>query len=103
TLLRPRLRSTLSLHDALPISHQASSVAYTVRADVRGRYEVGPLVVRLTDPFGLCELTRSFASIDRLTVIPQVLQLPAIRLAGERSEEHTSELQSRSDLVRRLL
>jgi uncharacterized protein (DUF58 family) len=88
---------TLMLEDRLPYAlgsrprlvlerlagHQASSVTYTVRADVRGRYEVGPLVVRLTDPFGLCELTRSFPSIDRLTVIPQVVPLPAIRLAGE--------------------
>jgi uncharacterized protein (DUF58 family) len=63
--------------------HQASSVAYTVRADVRGRYEVGPLVVRLTDPFGLCELVRAFPSVDRLTVIPQVVPLPQVRLAGE--------------------
>ncbi len=58
-------------------------MAYTVRADVRGRYEVGPLVVRLTDPFGLCELTRSFPSVDKLTVIPQVVALPSVRLAGE--------------------
>jgi uncharacterized protein (DUF58 family) len=64
-------------------AHQASSVAYTVRADVRGRYPVGPLVIRLTDPFGLCELNRSFPSIDRLTVIPQVVPLPTVRLAGE--------------------
>jgi uncharacterized protein (DUF58 family) len=88
---------TLLLEDRLPYAlgsrprlvlerlgaHQASSVAYTVRADVRGRYEMGPLVVRLTDPFGLCELTRSFPSVDRLTVIPQVVQLPVVRLAGE--------------------
>ncbi|WP_328478986.1 DUF58 domain-containing protein [Actinoplanes sp. NBC_00393] len=64
-------------------AHQASSVAYTVRADVRGRYPIGPLMVRLTDPFGLCELTRSFPSVDRLTVIPQVVALPRVRLAGE--------------------
>jgi uncharacterized protein (DUF58 family) len=64
-------------------AHQASSVGYTVRADVRGRYEIGPLVVRLTDPFGLCELIRSFPSIDRLTVVPQVSPLPTVRLAGE--------------------
>ena len=64
-------------------AHQASSVAYTVRADVRGRYPIGPLMVRLTDPFGLCELTRSFPSVDKLTVIPQVLPLPRVRLAGE--------------------
>jgi uncharacterized protein (DUF58 family) len=88
---------TMMLEDRLPYAlgsrprlvlerlgaHQASSVAYSVRADVRGRYEVGPLVVRLTDPFGLCELTRSFATVDRLTVIPQVVPLPAVRLAGE--------------------
>lgn len=64
-------------------AHQASSVAYTVRADIRGRYSIGPLMVRLTDPFGLCELTRSFPSIDKLTVIPQVSALPRVRLAGE--------------------
>jgi uncharacterized protein (DUF58 family) len=88
---------TLMLEDRLPYAlgsrprvvlerlgaHQASSVAYTVRADVRGRYPVGPLVIRLTDPFGLCELNRSFPSVDRLTVIPQVVSLPAVRLAGE--------------------
>ena len=88
---------TLLLEDRLPYAlgsrprvvlerlgaHQASSVAYTVRADVRGRYPVGPLVIRLTDPFGLCELTRSFPGVDRLTVIPQVVPLPAVRLAGE--------------------
>ena len=88
---------TLLLEDRLPYAlgsrprvvlerlgaHQASSVAYTVRADVRGRYDVGPLVVRLTDPFGLCELTRSFPSTDHLTVIPQVTPLPSVRLAGE--------------------
>ncbi|PRY30093.1 DUF58 domain-containing protein [Pseudosporangium ferrugineum] len=88
---------TLLLEDRLPYAlgsrprvvlerlgaHMASSVAYTVRADVRGRYPVGPLVIRLTDPFGLCELTRSFPSVDRLTVIPQVVPLPSVRLAGE--------------------
>ena len=88
---------TLLLEDRLPYAlgsrprvvlerlgaHQASSVAYTVRADVRGRYPIGPLVIRLTDPFGLCELTRSFPSVDRLTVIPQVVPLPTVRLAGE--------------------
>lgn len=88
---------TLLLEDRLPYAlgsrprvvlerlgaNQASSVAYTVRADVRGRYEVGPLVVRLTDPFGLCELTRSFPSVDKLTVVPQVVPLPTVRLTGE--------------------
>lgn len=88
---------TLLLEDRLPYAlgsrprlvlerlgaHQASAVAYTVRADVRGRYDVGPLVVRLTDPFGLCEMTRAFPSVEKLTVIPQVTPLPSVRLAGE--------------------
>ncbi|GIH04743.1 membrane protein [Rhizocola hellebori] len=88
---------TLLLEDKLPYalgsrprlvldrlgSQQASSVAYTVRAELRGRYQVGPLTLRMTDPFGLCEMTRSFPSSDRLTVIPQVTPLQLVRLAGE--------------------
>jgi uncharacterized protein (DUF58 family) len=57
-------------------------VRYPIRSDVRGRYRVGPLRLRLTDPFGLVELTRSFTSVDRLTVVPAVQPLPAITLAG---------------------
>ncbi|MEU7822305.1 DUF58 domain-containing protein [Catellatospora sp. NPDC049133] len=90
---------TLLLEDRLPYAlgsrprlvlerlgaQQASSVAYTVRAELRGRYEVGPLTLRMTDPFGLCELTRSFPSADRLTVIPNVSALQLVRLAGEYS------------------
>ena len=33
------------------------TVSYQVRSDVRGRFEVGPMKVRLSDPFGLVELT----------------------------------------------
>jgi uncharacterized protein (DUF58 family) len=58
-------------------------VSYPVRADVRGRYRVGPLSVRLTDPFGLVELTRSFASTDELVVTPTVFPLPEVRLGGD--------------------
>jgi uncharacterized protein (DUF58 family) len=86
-LLEDRLPYALGSRPRLVLerlgAHQASSVAYTVRADVRGRYEVGPLIVRLTDPFGLCELTRAFPSVDKLTVIPQIHPLNSIRLAGE--------------------
>jgi uncharacterized protein (DUF58 family) len=57
-------------------------VRYPVRSDVRGRYRVGPLRLRLTDPFGLVELTRSFTATDRLTVVPAVQPLPTVNLAG---------------------
>ncbi|MEV5018341.1 DUF58 domain-containing protein [Streptomyces sp. NPDC053780] len=58
-------------------------VSYRVRSDLRGRYPLGPLQLRLTDPFGLCELTRSFSTHDTLTVIPRVEALPPVRLSGE--------------------
>ncbi|GHJ98350.1 DUF58 domain-containing protein [Streptomyces sp. NPDC003753] len=58
-------------------------VSYRVRSDLRGRYPLGPLQLRLTDPFGMCELTRSFSTYDTLTVIPRVEPLPPVRFAGE--------------------
>ncbi|MGW5677151.1 DUF58 domain-containing protein [Streptomyces sp. NPDC003860] len=58
-------------------------VSYRVRSDLRGRYPLGPLQLRLTDPFGMCELTRSFSAFDVLTVIPHTEQLPPVQLAGE--------------------
>ena len=86
-LLEDRLPYALGTRPRLVLERlgrrQASAVAYTVRADVRGKYELGPLVVRLTDPFGLCELTRAFPTVDRLMVIPQVVTLPQVRMAGE--------------------
>src|SRR6266536_3850780 len=86
-LLEDRLPYALGSRPRLVLERlgrrQASSVAYSVRADIRGRYEIGPLVVRLTDPYGLCELARAFPSVDKLTVTPTVVPLPSIRLAGE--------------------
>lgn len=58
-------------------------VTYTVRSDVRGRYQLGPLSLRLTDPFGMCELQRAFTSRDTLVVTPQVHPLPVVSLSGE--------------------
>ncbi|MFE7772312.1 DUF58 domain-containing protein [Streptomyces sp. NPDC057445] len=58
-------------------------VSYRVRSDLRGRYPLGPLQLRLSDPFGMCELTRSFSAYDTLMVIPRTEPLPPVRLAGE--------------------
>jgi uncharacterized protein (DUF58 family) len=57
-------------------------VHYPIRSDARGRYRIGPLRLRLADPFGLVELTRSFTAVDTLTVVPAVHPLPAVRLGG---------------------
>ncbi|WP_418956575.1 DUF58 domain-containing protein [Streptomyces tritici] len=58
-------------------------VSYKVRSDLRGRFPLGPLQLRLSDPFGMCELTRSFSAYDTLTVIPRTEPLAPVRLGGE--------------------
>jgi len=58
-------------------------IEYTVRSQVRGRFRIGPLTVRLTDPFGLCELSRAFTASEPLVVTPAVVALPEVRLGGE--------------------
>ncbi len=58
-------------------------VTYAVGSAVRGRFQVGPLAVRMADPFGLCELARSFASSDELVVTPVVVPLPPVALGGD--------------------
>lgn len=66
--LRPRWRRT---------------VKYPVRSDVRGRFAIGPLTVRISDPFGFVELTRAFTSRALLVVTPVVEPLPTVRLSGD--------------------
>ena len=58
------------------------SVGYLVRSDVRGKFEVGPMKVRLSDPFGLVELERTFQTRSSLVVTPRVVGLPVIPLSG---------------------
>ncbi len=86
-LLEDRLPYALGTRPRLVLERlggqRMSTVAYTAHAALRGRYQVGPLVVRLTDPFGLCELTRSFTTADQLTVLPQIVALPAARIDGD--------------------
>jgi uncharacterized protein (DUF58 family) len=58
------------------------SVEYVVRSDLRGKYPIGPMTVRVSDPFGLIEMNRTFRSSTSLVVIPPVVLLPAIPLSG---------------------
>ncbi|MER6395147.1 MULTISPECIES: DUF58 domain-containing protein [unclassified Kitasatospora] len=78
-VLGPRPRFVLDRVE--PHGHR--EVSYRVRSDLRGRYPLGPLQLRLSDPFGMCEVNRSFTASDVLTVVPQVQQLPQVRLSGE--------------------
>jgi len=58
-------------------------VAYPIRSDVRGAFVIGPLTVRLTDPFGLVELPRAFTQRARFVVTPNLQELPPMPLGGE--------------------
>lgn len=58
-------------------------LSYSVRSNVRGRYTIGPLTIRLTDPFGLVELRKPSSETGTLIVTPTVTPLPTVRLAGE--------------------
>ena len=57
-------------------------VAYQVRSDARGHFDVGPMTVRVSDPFGLVELGRAFHSSAPLTVTPRTVPLPPIPVGG---------------------
>ncbi|MGN0065030.1 MAG: DUF58 domain-containing protein [Nocardioides sp.] len=58
------------------------SVRYAALSDVRGRHPLGPLSVRVTDPFGLAELPRPFSSVGEVTVTPRVVPLTPVTLGG---------------------
>jgi len=73
--------------------HGLREMSYTVRSELRGRFQVGPLAVRIADPFGLLELDRAFVSTEQLVSTPQLVALPPTRLLGDRSgdgESHTA-------------
>ncbi|MGH3361332.1 MAG: hypothetical protein ACRDOM_02645 [Nocardioides sp.] len=57
-------------------------VTYQVRSDVRGQFEIGPMAVRISDPFGMVELGRAFQTTVPLTVTPRTVALPTIPLGG---------------------
>src|SRR5690349_23939090 len=82
---------TLSLHDALPISRPSSSA---------GRPDRGPPPGPLEDEPGAAE-ARWHGRARPTTAPAGAVDPPGPSTA--RSEEHTSELQSRRDLVCRLL
>jgi uncharacterized protein (DUF58 family) len=61
---------------------QRAVVSYSVRSAQRGRYPVGPLRLRLADPFGMCEVVRSFTATDPLVVVPRTWPLTSAMGGG---------------------
>jgi uncharacterized protein (DUF58 family) len=50
-------------------------LGYLLRSDLRGKFEVGPLQLRVADSFGLVEISRSFSTRTDLVVTPTVYPL----------------------------
>jgi uncharacterized protein (DUF58 family) len=61
------------------------TVTYPVKSDVRGMFQVGPLMLTVADPFGLVETSRTFTRSQHLLVTPRVHKLPNIRLGADRA------------------
>jgi uncharacterized protein (DUF58 family) len=57
-------------------------LSYPLRSDLRGKFEIGPLEIRIADAFGLVELSRSFSARTTLVVTPKVVQLPRAFAGG---------------------
>jgi len=65
--------------------HESRTVSYRLPAMPRGIYRAGPLRIRLTDPFRMIDITRSFTATSEFVVAPIVDPLPEIDPA--RSDE----------------
>jgi uncharacterized protein (DUF58 family) len=57
-------------------------IHYTVTAGGRGRYLLGPLTFRMTDPLGMSEVTRAFTTTTPLIVPPRTWPLAPAPLSG---------------------
>jgi uncharacterized protein (DUF58 family) len=57
-------------------------ISYQLQSDSRGKYLIGPLNVRVADPFGLVRLGSSVALPGTLVVTPAITALPPTSLAG---------------------
>src|SRR5690606_40381354 len=89
---------TLSLHDALPISYWLPSTLFSPPG-------LAPLVVPCTSLYTILFFANISFFISMLRLIASSIRSCALVFCSFpiRSEEHTSELQSRENLVCRLL
>lgn len=57
----------------------SSQLTYRVRSHVRGRHSIGPLTLRVTDPFGLATRALTVPGDTSLVVLPRVVALTPVR------------------------
>jgi uncharacterized protein (DUF58 family) len=73
---------------------ESRAVTYRIPPMQRGRYEAGPLRLRLSDPFRMVDLNRSFTATSAFVLTPVVDPLPGLPLprswdAGENIGSHS--------------
>jgi uncharacterized protein (DUF58 family) len=59
-------------------AHEQRTVSYRMPGLGRGRYRVGPLRIRLSDPFRMVDVTRSFTATSEFVVAPVIDRLPPV-------------------------
>ncbi|NUT99790.1 MAG: DUF58 domain-containing protein [Saccharothrix sp.] len=55
-----------------------TALRYPLKPVMRGIQQVGPLMARITDPFGLAEFDRELAGRSKLVVVPRVVGLAGL-------------------------
>ena len=61
---------------------ESQEVQYTVRSHSRGVHRIGPLGIRVRDPFGLTLRSAAVSGDAEVVVLPRVLPLPGARSLG---------------------
>jgi len=71
-------------------------VRYSIEATARGVYDVGPLLLERTDPFGLVRCLYAIGASKPLIVVPRALDLTEAEFESSRSEGYEHELVKQS-------
>ena len=104
-----RPTATLAVNDAFDAGRRAARLllaplhtgeearaAYRFPTDRRGRYEVGPLRITVTDPFGLVQRTRYVLGTEEVIVYPRVRDvLPPPEMGGLDLDREQPQVRSR--------
>lgn len=71
-----------ALASGLRGAERTVDLSYRVRGVHRGVYAIGPLSVRVLDPFGLVRRSTVLGERTRVVVAPEVVDLPSLRVAA---------------------
>ena len=61
---------------------RVATAPYRARADARGRQQLGPVTVRIRDPFGVAERIRRYTAVQDVLVYPRIERLPDQQVSG---------------------